>query len=65
MIDFVELEDEEHKKLLKAINGALRSTIKAHGPITNVWIGSAGKRIMGALKSHQKNKSATEETPQV
>jgi hypothetical protein len=33
----------------KKINGALKQTIKAHGPITMVLIGSATKRIYGAL----------------
>lgn len=31
------------------INGALKSTITAHGPITKVLIGSASKRIWGAM----------------
>jgi len=31
--------------------GALRSQIHAHGPITTAWIGSATKRIVGALKN--------------
>jgi len=34
---------------LNKINGALRQTIHAHGPITKVLIGSASKRILGAL----------------
>jgi len=33
----------------KKINGALKQTINAHGPITKVLIGSATKRIYGAL----------------
>lgn len=33
----------------KRIAGAIKSTIDAHGPITREWIGSATKRIMGAL----------------
>jgi len=33
----------------KKINGALRQTINAHGPITKMLIGSACKRIYGAL----------------
>ncbi len=35
----------------KAIAGALRSTIDAHGPITRERIGSAVKRITGQLKA--------------
>ena len=31
------------------INGALRQTINAHGPITKLLIGSASKRILGNL----------------
>lgn len=31
------------------INGALKQTIDAHGPITKVLIGSAAKRIYGSL----------------
>lgn len=34
---------------LKKINGALRQTIDAHGDINKVLIGSASKRIWGAL----------------
>ena len=44
----------------KRINGALRQTITAHGPITMVLIGSACKRIHGALLSNkppEKNKN--------
>lgn len=33
----------------KRINGALKQTIKAHGPITMLLIGSATKRIYGSL----------------
>ena len=33
----------------KRINGALRQSIDAHGPITKLLIGSATKRIYGAL----------------
>ena len=56
MIPFAELDDKEHKKLLKVINGALKSCISAHGDITPFWIGSAGKRVMGALKSYDQGK---------
>jgi len=34
---------------MNRINGALKSTITAHGPITKVLIGSASKRIFGAM----------------
>lgn len=39
----------------RKINGALRQTINVHGPITKVLIGSASKRILGALLSNKKN----------
>jgi hypothetical protein len=39
-----------HKTIeAKKISGALRQTINVHGPITKVLIGSATKRIYGAL----------------
>ena len=60
MIDFTALEDDEHRKLLKVVNGALKSCIKAHGPITSYWIGSAGKRILGALKSYDQSRISQE-----
>ena len=40
----------------KRINGALRQTINAHGPITKLLIGSASKRIYGSLLSDEKDK---------
>lgn len=60
MISFADLDDKEHKKLLKVINGALKSCITAHGPITLDQIGSAGKRIIGALKSYDYSKEKAE-----
>jgi hypothetical protein len=36
-------------ELERAIVGALRDQIKAHGPITAEWIGSAAKRVLGNL----------------
>ena len=38
----------------KRINGALRQTINAHGPITMLLIGSATKRIYGSLINNKK-----------
>lgn len=55
MLQFDNLSDKDHNKLLKVINGALRSCIQAHGPITENLIGSAGKRIVGALKSYDQS----------
>lgn len=40
----------------KRINGALRQTINAHGPITMLLIGSCTKRIVGSLLSSEKPK---------
>lgn len=40
----------------KRISGALKQTINAHGPITSVLIGSATKRIHGALLNNGSNK---------
>jgi len=36
------------------INGALKQTIQAHGPITMALIGSATKRIYGSILSDEK-----------
>ncbi len=41
----------------KRISGGLRQTINVHGPITKVLIGSATKRIHGALLDNTKNES--------
>ena len=38
----------------REIAGALKATIKAHGPITEGGISSATKRIAGALRSEMK-----------
>lgn len=45
------IEKLKKQKLIdtKKINGALKQSINAHGPITMVLIGSATKRIYGAL----------------
>jgi hypothetical protein len=37
--------------LERAIAGALRDAIHAHGPITPAWIGSAVKRIVGNIRN--------------
>jgi len=37
----------------KKINGALRQTIQAHGPITMLLIGSCTKRILGSLLTNE------------
>jgi len=40
----------------KRINGALKQTINAHGPITKLLIGSASKRIYGSLLTDEVDK---------
>lgn len=40
--------------ITKRITGALKQAINAHGPITRVLIGSATKRIHGALLEDKK-----------
>ncbi len=44
--------------MVKDICGALNSCIAAHGPITASLIGSAAKRIAGALRASRKQKAA-------
>lgn len=39
---------------MSRINGALKQSINAHGPITKELIGSAGKRIYGSLLDKSK-----------
>jgi uncharacterized membrane-anchored protein YjiN (DUF445 family) len=41
----------------KRISGAIKQTIDAHGNITKMLIGSATKRIMGALLTNEKKES--------
>jgi hypothetical protein len=41
----------------KRISGGLRQTINVHGPITKVLIGSATKRIIGALLDNTQKES--------
>ena len=42
--------------ITKRITGALKQSIGVHGPITKVLIGSATKRILGALLEDKKDK---------
>ena len=37
----------------KRINGAIRQTIQAHGPVTMLLVGSATKRIYGSLLTNE------------
>ncbi len=43
---------------INKINGALKQTINAHGPITKILIGSASKRIYGSLLADNNNKKS-------
>lgn len=49
------IEKLKKKKQLdtKRINGAIRQTIQAHGPITMLLIGSCTKRIYGSLLTNE------------
>lgn len=47
----VQLVDMDGDALLRTVNGALRSAITAHGPITRDNLGSAGKRIANQLSA--------------
>ena len=50
------IEKLKRDKVLETnrINGALKQSINAHGPITKLLIGSATKRIYGALLETKK-----------
>jgi hypothetical protein len=48
-LDSIQKLKRERKVETNKINGALKSTIHAHGPITLQLIGSATKRIHGSL----------------
>lgn len=48
-IETIEKLKKEKSVEAKKISGALKQTINAHGPITKSLIGSATKRIYGAL----------------
>jgi hypothetical protein len=56
-LDTIEKLKRERHLETKRISGALKQTINAHGPITGQFIGSATKRIHGALLSHVKKES--------
>lgn len=44
----------KRQQLNSIIVGGLRDTIRAHGPITKLLIGSAAKRILGILLAKEK-----------
>ena len=45
------MADPNDDPLARAIAGALRAAIHAHGPITLEHIGSATKRVLGSLRN--------------
>lgn len=45
------MKEKERKQIHKTIVDGLRETIRVHGPINNTLIGSATKRIVGAIIS--------------
>ena len=52
-LDTIEKLKRDKKVELNKINGALKQSINAHGAITKILIGSASKRIYGALLDNQ------------
>ena len=54
-LDTIEKLKRDKKVELNKINGALKQTIHAHGPITKILIGSASKRIYGSLLNNKKS----------
>lgn len=59
--DTIDKLKKDKKADMNRINGALKQTINAHGPITKQLIGSAGKRIYGSLilNPNQQEKKST------
>lgn len=56
-MDLANLSEEDHRKLLKIVNGALKSCIDTHGPIDKRMISSASKRVVGQLSAYFKGKA--------
>lgn len=56
-LDTIDKLKRDRQLETKRISGALKQTINAHGPITSQFIGSATKRIHGALLSNVKKES--------
>lgn len=59
-LDTIEKLKRDKKVELNKINGALKQSINAHGPITKILIGSASKRIYGALLDNQPKQTLLE-----
>jgi hypothetical protein len=52
----IEKLKKKKKATLKKVNGALKQSINAHGPITKDLLGSASKRVYGSiLESEQED----------
>jgi hypothetical protein len=49
-----EFDLNQRAALERLICGALRSAVDAHGPITKETAPSAAKRVIGALKQHNR-----------
>lgn len=45
------LTEKEYDRLRRRVAGALKLCILAHGPITEAYINSAAKRVLGVLRS--------------
>lgn len=56
-IDTIEKLKREKVLETKRISGALKMCINAHGPITKQFLGSATKRVYGALLSNEKKEN--------
>jgi len=59
-LDTIEKLKRDKKVELNKINGALKQTINAHSIITKELIGSASKRIYGALLDNQPKQTLLE-----
>ncbi len=57
------LENKHLARLERAISGALRATIRDHGPITAEQIGSAAKRVLGQTLRHSPKTRAGDALP--
>jgi len=55
----VSQEQKERDRIHRIVLGALRETIRAHGPITKLLIGSAAKRISGTILASEKTNGRT------
>lgn len=54
-ISLIEKLNKKKRPVLNKINGALKQSINAHGPITTSNFGSAAKRVYGSLLEEESN----------